>query len=313
MRYIIGYALPESEKYVLSKTWYADEMQRLGCVWTHSLILDIDSMGKMDSPGELLKLFHRSAPEKYDDYTVPIRIMQKDTMQNVKLELLQYVVYTIYITDHFRYVEIQDNRYAESVILAVCHMSKQLLVKFSFCLDSLVNRYIDGVPFSYHIVMVAVAINKKLIMSDDIWTLPRNYQCDIINVLDSSISYSEWLEILSKILKECNEDISEAVYNKAQEKLVPALLELFQDGEMGWPLERAFIWDRYLLDDQVRLCQSMLKISRPDLRKHWLLKVNIYSDKIRNSISVCERIELFQSCSFEYEDEKKVWRFRCCR
>lgn len=502
--YITGYALPESEKYVLSKTWYADEMQRPGCVWTHSLILDIDSMSKMDSPGELLKLFHRPAPEKYDDYTVPIRIMQKDTLESVKLELLQYVVYTIYVTDQFRYVEIQDNCYAESFILAVCHMPKQLLFRFSFCLDSLVNRFIDGVPFSYQmvrrencykvysdteqnklfqykegmtdspawareyakairqkqlngmeefteifrsyldsfsafnqilrlyfitkeldgrcslkdyydilkkispkdynsyfeciveefvqgeyfdelflndfmemidiaeknkkkfkkgdrdkivqkilrnriskvpeflgryihgtlgkqsagiaqaiikqaepeklrqisnmdhdIVMVAVAINKKLIMSDDIWTLPRNYQCDIINVLDSSISYSEWLEILSKILKECNEDITEAVYNKAQEKLVPALLELFQDGEMGWPLQRAFIWDRYLLDDQVRLCQSMLKISRPDLRKHWLLKVNIYSDEIRNSISVCDWIELFQSCSFEYEDEKK--------
>lgn len=502
--YITGYALPESEKYVLSKTWYADEMQRPGCVWTHSLILDMDSMGQIDSPGELLKLFRKPVLEKYDYYTVPIRMMQEDTLESVNLELLQYVVYTIYVTDQFRYVEIQDNCYGESVILALCHMPRQLLAKFSFCLDSLTNRYIDGSPFSYQmirqencyriypdtnenklfqrkegmsdspawareyakavkqkqlngmekfmeifcpylntfsafnqflrlyfitkeldgccslneyydilkkislknyktyfeciieelvsgdyfdklflddfmemidiaeknkkkfkkgdmdkiakkilrrkvskvpeflsryihgtlgrqsdgiaqaiikkaepdnlrqisnmdhdIVMVAVAINSNLIMSDDIWTLPRNYQCDIINVVDSSISHSQWLKILSHIFKECKEDISEAVYNKAQEKLVPALLELFQNWETGWPLERAFIWDRYLLDDQVRLCQNLPKISQAELRLHWLLKINTYSDEIRNSISATDWTELFQLRDFEKGDRKK--------
>ena len=37
--YITGYPLPDSEFFVFAKTWYAPEMQRPGCVWTHSLLL----------------------------------------------------------------------------------------------------------------------------------------------------------------------------------------------------------------------------------------------------------------------------------
>jgi hypothetical protein len=37
--YLTGYPLPGSEFFVLAKTWYAPEMQRPGCVWTHSLLI----------------------------------------------------------------------------------------------------------------------------------------------------------------------------------------------------------------------------------------------------------------------------------
>lgn len=37
--YLTGYPLSGSEFFVLAKTWYAPEMQRPGCVWTHSLLI----------------------------------------------------------------------------------------------------------------------------------------------------------------------------------------------------------------------------------------------------------------------------------
>jgi hypothetical protein len=37
--YLTAYPLPGTELFVLAKTWYAPEMQRPGCVWTHSLII----------------------------------------------------------------------------------------------------------------------------------------------------------------------------------------------------------------------------------------------------------------------------------
>src|SRR4051812_19331555 len=37
--YLTGYPLPGSEFFVFAKTWYAPEMQRPGCVWTHSLLI----------------------------------------------------------------------------------------------------------------------------------------------------------------------------------------------------------------------------------------------------------------------------------
>lgn len=37
--YLTFYSLDESNYYVVAKTWYASEMSRPGCVWTHSLLI----------------------------------------------------------------------------------------------------------------------------------------------------------------------------------------------------------------------------------------------------------------------------------
>ena len=42
--YYSGYFLENEERVVLSKTWYAPEMSRPGCVWTHSLLIPIQSV-----------------------------------------------------------------------------------------------------------------------------------------------------------------------------------------------------------------------------------------------------------------------------
>lgn len=42
--YFTGYPLPGSEFFVFAKTWYAPEMQRPGCVWTHSLLLSREQL-----------------------------------------------------------------------------------------------------------------------------------------------------------------------------------------------------------------------------------------------------------------------------
>lgn len=503
--YITGYPLPDSNKYVLAKTWYADDMPRPGCVWTHSLLLDIDDIDEVKFPREIIESFRRPILGKYDGYTDAILLNQQDDYNNdIDIEKLQSVIYTIYGTDIPRYVEIENNSYSESIFFVICSMPRKLLLKFSFCTNSLINRCIGGIPFSYQMVMrdniykvcvknikgkvfrqtegmlvspawareyakaislgnlgdielflkifntslqnfsvfnqllrlyfitqeldekfsfldyydilkkvsednylllldnitielicgtyfddlflddfkemiditeankkklrkedrgklakkllhknikripeflgcyihgtlnkqsaavaheimirakadeleqissmdhdiviVAVATNNKLIMSRKIWSMPRDYQCDIINVLGDSISYDKWLDILKLIFQEDKEDVSEAIYNKMGERLVPALLELFQQCIEIKYTEQIFVWDKYLLVDQINLTCNLLKITHADLKKHLLMEVNTYSEKIRNSISVYEWIELFKSISFESDNEKR--------
>ena len=36
--YLTGYPLPEIGVYAIARTWYAPEMRRPGCVWTHTLL-----------------------------------------------------------------------------------------------------------------------------------------------------------------------------------------------------------------------------------------------------------------------------------
>lgn len=56
--YLTGYPLPGSEFFVLAKTWYAPEMQRPGCVWTHSLLIPRAQVSHVTTAG-LLEKFRR--------------------------------------------------------------------------------------------------------------------------------------------------------------------------------------------------------------------------------------------------------------
>jgi len=56
--YLTGYPLPSSEFFVLAKTWYAPEMQRPGCVWTHSLLIPRTRVAHITT-GALLEEFRR--------------------------------------------------------------------------------------------------------------------------------------------------------------------------------------------------------------------------------------------------------------
>ena len=56
--YLTGYPLPGSEFFVLAKTWYAPEMQRPGCVWTHSLLIPRAQVSNVTTAC-LLEMFRR--------------------------------------------------------------------------------------------------------------------------------------------------------------------------------------------------------------------------------------------------------------
>ena len=45
--YITGYPLYEDKYYAIAKTWYAPEMKRPGCVWTHTLLIDFKDLNKI--------------------------------------------------------------------------------------------------------------------------------------------------------------------------------------------------------------------------------------------------------------------------
>lgn len=54
--YLTGYLLPGSDFFVFAKTWYAPEMQRPGCVWTHSLLLSREQLAQTSASGLVSKL-----------------------------------------------------------------------------------------------------------------------------------------------------------------------------------------------------------------------------------------------------------------
>lgn len=56
--YLTGYPLPGTNLYVFAKTWYAPEMKRPGCVWTHSLLIPKEQLSEV-SANRLVETFRR--------------------------------------------------------------------------------------------------------------------------------------------------------------------------------------------------------------------------------------------------------------
>jgi hypothetical protein len=71
--YLTGYPLPGTEYFVFAKTWYAPEMQRPGCVWTHSLLIPRDDLSGA-STARLLARLLRPTLEIVDGATAPIAL-----------------------------------------------------------------------------------------------------------------------------------------------------------------------------------------------------------------------------------------------
>lgn len=67
--YLTAYPLPGSDLFVFAKTWYASEMQRPGCVWTHSLLMSRELVSRF-STDQLLACLHRPRLEGVENSAI---------------------------------------------------------------------------------------------------------------------------------------------------------------------------------------------------------------------------------------------------
>ena len=77
--YMTFYPLSDGEKYAFAKTWYAEEMERPGCVWTHTLIVDLKEMDRNFDFRVLDDYFRRPKKDEYDFYQHKIEIDNFET------------------------------------------------------------------------------------------------------------------------------------------------------------------------------------------------------------------------------------------
>ena len=61
--YITGYPISGERIYCIAKTWFAPELPRPGCVWTHTLLLRDEELARIPSIGSLRTLFRRPESE----------------------------------------------------------------------------------------------------------------------------------------------------------------------------------------------------------------------------------------------------------
>lgn len=161
--YLTGHLLPTENFYALNKTWYAPEMPRLGCVWTHTLLLDCSHSADIDQIN-LESLFQRpNVLERTwkSSYTVPIEIdsTHKRGPISSDIQKIAYCLLSLLTRHSEPIVAVTEDNAALNAALEYMlgDMGLRFFRDFTFCTGSFSNREINRVPLDLQIIPSSVS------------------------------------------------------------------------------------------------------------------------------------------------------------
>jgi hypothetical protein len=157
--YLTGYPLLDDGFYALAKTWHAPEMNRPGCVWTHTLLIKNSDLAKIKDLSLLLNLFKRpGVPIEADLYQGKLRLNDYGSYSNKGLGNLNLVDYeelveSIYVSHGSAYLFASDAAIYERVVFDVWSQQwPRLRRNFSFCTGSICDRNSSARTFDLQIM-----------------------------------------------------------------------------------------------------------------------------------------------------------------
>lgn len=170
--YVTAYPLEESGYYVIAKTWYADEMKRPGCVWTHSLLIPFDGVNSIDDFARLNGLFKR--PElnsRLDAYSHTIEYENRNyTSDDYRVLAADRgtvgLVLKVFISasnSNVYFSAMKDNRPVETMLFAIMNvLPLSMLRHVSWCSGSAYPRKIMGHPLTCQYLSRGTDANSSL-------------------------------------------------------------------------------------------------------------------------------------------------------
>lgn len=154
--YMTFYPLSNGEKYAFAKTWYADEMERPGCVWTHTLIVDLKDMDRNFDFRVLNDYFRRPQKDEYDFYQHKIEINNFETRySNVVFSMFDdtslLVLYLLLLGNNknlFIYMDKDQRAYAALCFYLLQYLPLDILKWISMSTGSVSRRKLGSEDFS---------------------------------------------------------------------------------------------------------------------------------------------------------------------
>lgn len=141
--YITAYPLRDCNYYVVAKTWYATEMERPGCVWTHSLLVDVTSIPDDFDFRDLLSLFKRPVNGNFSEYNRPIEYYKQSFLRTDFSTNTLIWLYTNLVGEHNHaiYKVEQVNSYYQALcMLLLQYVPLSMLNRVAICTGTLVAR-----------------------------------------------------------------------------------------------------------------------------------------------------------------------------
>lgn len=167
--YITTYALPNSSYYVIAKTWYAEEMKRPGCVWTHSLLVDTN---EIDTPFDfrtLWSFFKRPSlrNEDFSLYEFAIEVSEStadnDIDESIAIQfpsLAYWLSQMLEGNEKLVFTAASPSSDNQMLLLSLLsHLPIGIAKRMSFCSGTARLRQYDNEPFD---LQITSAIRKKI-------------------------------------------------------------------------------------------------------------------------------------------------------
>jgi len=192
--YYTGYPIEKGRKYVISKTWYAHEMARPGCVWTHSLIFRTTELCQISDLPKLLNSFQRPADHGYEAYTCQILLPAEKEKQfpSYNIQRLQYEIFSICSSTAPTYVLVDPSmlQFENELFMVLCSLPWEILRTFTFCTMSYDDRKYGDALFQYQMI-------PKDGRADLAWRRGRPPVCEDFNSIEK---YPYWIQSYASAL-----------------------------------------------------------------------------------------------------------------
>jgi GTPase-associated protein 1, N-terminal domain type 1 len=156
--YVTGYPLSEMHSYAIGKTWYAPEMERPGCVWTHTLIIRFGDLARINNLASLLDLFARPtrSSKSWKRYESHVSFDESGLAdKGVSYDLNSNLHQGMQLCDALYGKPIlpvvvpalESSIYENEIFDLWSQQWPRLRRNFSFCSGSIESREVDGHPF----------------------------------------------------------------------------------------------------------------------------------------------------------------------
>lgn len=158
--YLTGYPLPGEDAYALARTWYAPEMDRPGCVWTHTLVLSSHELRQIRDPRGLARIFMRpSKGGTFEAYQSPIPMSVLSGEGGIghggmSQSQIPAILSETYGTPDLPIFVLADRseEYDDLVLALWTQQWPELRGSFSFCTGSIESRELSGRPLDLQII-----------------------------------------------------------------------------------------------------------------------------------------------------------------
>ena len=153
--YLTGYPLTGMHSFAFARTWYAPEMERPGCVWTHTLLIKFGDLARLSDLNSLLDLFLRPTRQggpwtKYEKKLAitesPILGKKLDGMSRSKLAAICDALYSDDVAPVL-IPTLKEAMFEELFIRLWSQQWPRLRRNFTFCTGAIEGRELGGRSF----------------------------------------------------------------------------------------------------------------------------------------------------------------------